>query len=375
MNNVKTLFAEEEKKSVLLTLTQACNLSCSYCYEKNKSSAVMTYETAIKIIDDELGANDEYKYVSLDLFGGEPLLQFELIKRIVNYIENKVYNKAYVIFIMTNGTLVHGEIKNWLLAHKENVVCGLSLDGTRRMHNINRSNSFDEIDLKFFKDNYPNQDIKMTISVETLPYLYEGIKFCHENGFFVSCNLAYGIDWGAEKNITLLEEQLKLLIDYYINNPGITPASILDSDISLIGYDRENKNRQWCGVGKHTRSYDTDGRCYPCQLFMPLSCGTDKAKKANQIQFIYDDIPLSLLDEKCRECLVREICSSCYGSNYIATGNIYHKDLSLCKLKKIILKATAYLKVMRWQNGQLSLTEDEVVALMRSVKIIQDIDI
>lgn len=369
------LYAEEQKKSVLLTLTQSCNLSCVYCYEKQKSSKVMSFEIARTILEKELNAEDEYSFVSIDLFGGEPLLEFNLIKQIVEFLSNNTFKKSYIVFIMTNGTLVHDFIKEWLIDHKDSVICGLSLDGTKLMHDINRSNSFDSIDLQFFRETYPNQDIKMTVSSDTLPYLYEGVRFCHEYGFFVSCNLAYGIDWGHKSNISILENQLQLLINYYIQHPNVTPASILDGNISLIGYDRVGKNRQWCGVGKHTRSYDVDGICYPCQLFMPLSCGDEKALNSHTIEFIYNNIPLNLLGEKCQECSVREICSSCYGSNYIATGNIYHKDMNLCKLKKVIIKATAYLKALKWQSNSLQLNEDETIALLKSIQIIQNLEI
>lgn len=372
MENIKNIFNEEEKKSVLLTLTQACNLDCMYCYEANKSNRMMDFKTAKIILDKELNADDWSKYVSIDLFGGEPLLCFDTIKQIVKYLENNSFKKNYIIFIMTNGTLVHGEIKEWLINHKDKVICGLSLDGNKYMHDINRSNSFDKIDLKFFKEHYPSQDIKMTVSTATLPYLYEGVKFCHDQGFYVTCNLAYGIDWSDEKNISELENQLMLLINYYLTSPTITPASILDEDISLIGYDRKDKNRQWCGVGNQTKAYDIDGTYYPCQLFMPLSCGKEKAEVAKEIKFIYNNIPLNLLDRPCQDCAVREICSSCYGSNYIATGNIYHKDMNLCKLQKVIIKARAYFKAKQWELGQLQLSDNETIAMLKSIKIIQD---
>ena len=76
------------------------------------------------------------------------------------------------------------------------------------MHNINRSNSYDDIDLDFFLEMYPAQDVKMTISKDTLPNLAEGVIELHHKGFLVSCNLAYQIDWSAEENVEILNREL-----------------------------------------------------------------------------------------------------------------------------------------------------------------------
>ncbi len=63
----------------------------------------------------------------------------------------------YHIFIPTNGTLFTPAIKDWLIKRKQRITVGLSLDGTKRMHDTNRSKSFDSIDLQFFLLHYPQQ--------------------------------------------------------------------------------------------------------------------------------------------------------------------------------------------------------------------------
>ncbi len=215
---------ERKIKTITITLTQSCNLKCSYCYEKNKSPKVMTFNVAQQIIDKELQNKDKYTGFEIDLFGGEPFLQFELIKQITDYACQKLNDFPHTIFLTTNGTLVHGDVQKWLIDHKDCVICGLSLDGTREMHNTNRSNSFDSIDIDFFAENYPMQDIKMTISRETLPTMAEGVIYAHKRGFEVSCNLAYGIDWSDPDNVAILDRELHKLIDFYIANPQINPC-------------------------------------------------------------------------------------------------------------------------------------------------------
>ena len=155
---------ERKRRSVTITLTEACNLDCTYCYENHKSQKRISMDTVKEIILKEMTEDNGFTEVEFDLFGGEPFLEFELIKEIEEYFHHIVSDKHYVIFASTNGTLVHGEIKKWLLNHLDVFVCGLSYDGTNQMQNINRSNSASHIDLDFFAKYYPTQEVKMTIS-------------------------------------------------------------------------------------------------------------------------------------------------------------------------------------------------------------------
>ena len=222
-----------KRKYLTITLTESCNLSCTYCYENHKSLRCMNIDTLEKIIKNEMCSNDGFSEVEIGLFGGEPFIKFDLIKEIYEYIKILNSSKKYIFFASTNGTLVHGEIKEWLKSHPY-FVCGLSYDGTPEMTNVNRSNSANKIDLSFFKEQYPNQPVKMTISKETLPHLSEGVIFLQRKGFDVSCNLAYGIDWSDNINKEKLENELMKLVEFYLNNPELKPCSMLDMSISNI---------------------------------------------------------------------------------------------------------------------------------------------
>ena len=75
-------------RSVTLTLTNKCNLNCTYCYEFGKNCNKMSIETARKIIDLETSQQSE-SMIIFELFGGEPFLEFDLIKEIYSYVETK----------------------------------------------------------------------------------------------------------------------------------------------------------------------------------------------------------------------------------------------------------------------------------------------
>ena len=362
---------ELRTKTVTLTLTESCNLACSYCYEHHKSQKKMNLPQAKQIIDFELSNMDGFDNLEFDLFGGEPFLEFDLVKEITDYICLKKGDIPCTVFASTNGTLVHGDIQTWLTEHSGCFICGLSLDGTRDMHNVNRSDSYDSIDLNFFLKMYPEQDVKMTISKETLPDLAEGVIDMQQKGFLVSCNLAYGIDWSDPQNTEILNRELHKLIDFYLEHPDIEPCSMLAMGISNVGSFEEHAVR-YCGAGKYMRAYDVDGRDYPCQFFMPLSVGEEKACAVKDIKFPDEYLPEELLDEKCKTCVVRSACPNCFGSNYASTGSIYSRDDNLCRLTKIVMKARSYFRAKQWELGQLHESPDELQTLLRAIVNIQE---
>lgn len=332
----------------------------------------MQLDTLKKIIEYEICADNDYDEIEIGLFGGEPFIKFDVIKEIYDYIVNLNSNKKYIFFASTNGTLVHGEIKKWLKTHPF-FICGLSYDGTPEMNDMNRTNSSNLIDLNFFKNQYPNQPIKMTISEKTLSTLAEGVIYLHNRGFSVSCNLAYGLDWSDEINVVNLERELMKLIDYYLKKPDIEPCSLLNMSISNVALmQKKHKFMRYCGAGVSNAAYHIDGTVYPCQFFTPLSVGEEKARNSLNLKFYDESIPEENIEEKCGNCVVQSICPTCYGANYAATGNMYLHDDNYCKMTKIIMKARSYFKAKQWELGQLNLSSEEELLLLKSIRIIQE---
>lgn len=359
------------EKTITLLLTNSCNLNCIYCYEHNKAPESMSFETAKEILDNELIGRDMEVPVIIDLFGGEPFLNFELMKRIVDYVCHEYGTDGIHFFTTTNGTLVHGEVQKWLKAHKAIFTCGISLDGTERAHNINRSNSFSKIDIDFFLNTYPKQGVKMTISKESLPYLSESVIFLTELGFEVGCNCAEGIDWSDGKCGEILGEQLNLLIDYYLDHPAAKKCSMLDAKIGILSHPNPSFHRN-CGSGRYMHCYDAYGECYPCQLFAPLSVGK-KAIKLKDAD-LSDEVPIEKLDKRCAHCYYLPICPRCEGANYASTGSRFSISDVECLHRRIIFAANAKLKALEWERGVLKLNECEEQALIRSILKIQTID-
>ncbi len=168
---------------VMLMLTEYCNLDCVYCYEKYKSKSVMSIGTAKESVQKFMAESEGFDEVEFDLFGGEPTLRKNIIIELVEWTIAKKYSKPFLFFLQTNGTLINDKFKSWLLRHRSHVVVGLSLDGTRETHNANRSNSYDLIDIGFFRDNYADQGVRMTISPNGIETLSRDVIHLHESGF------------------------------------------------------------------------------------------------------------------------------------------------------------------------------------------------
>ena len=345
------------RKTVMLTITESCNLNCVYCYEHNKTSNEMPKELVFSIIEDTLQKCNTA--VEFSFHGGEPFIKFDLMREVAEYFWNK-YNpdNKYVFFSSTNGTILNDDIKTWLFNNKKNFWCGISYDGTNDMQDKNRSSSSKNIDLDFFIKTWPKQPVKMTISQETLSNLAEGTIYLHEKGFNINNNLAYGLDWNNEKFIKILSDQLEILIEYYLNNPEISPSSIISMNVEWFTKDINIKAQRFCGAGRYMKCFDTKGKEYPCHFFMDINSSEQKSKVSNIDILNSDDC---LLDSFCNDCEIRLVCPTCYGYNFVSTGNPVERDKNLCILSKIQAVACAILSLRKIQKyGKLIFRNEEI---------------
>lgn len=362
------------EKKVMLIITESCNLECTYCYEHHKTKNNMSFDIAKNIVDKELKNTNNYKEITIEFIGGEAFLNFTLIKEIYEYIENNYSIEKILFFCTTNGTLIHGEIKNWLYKNRKNFFCSLSLDGTKEMHDINRPfkgnrkiGSFDKIDLNFFKRNWPNQTVKMTVSEATLSKFAEGVKYIENLGFNCMATFATGIKWVKDGNIEILVNQLSELVDYYILNPNQKLCKMLDIKLESI-FVKINKNFRYCGAGTVLCAYDVKGDCYPCQGFAPITVGKLEAKKYLNSDF--KNFCFSK-DNQCIKCKFLRICPTCYASNKASTGNIEMQTPEMCLFNRLCALASSkiqYLRIMNKDKKKLTI-KDQII--LKAISIIQ----
>ena len=244
---------------------------------------------------------------------------------------------------------------------------GLSLDGTRAMHNANRSNSFDLIDLDFFVKTWPEQGVKTTISPLSIETLAEGIIFMHQVGFKeISANHAEMIDlWSDPKYYDIFRREMAKLADFYLKNPGIKRCSLFDVEFGAVLI---KEHRKWCGIGTDMEAIDVDGSKHPCHLFFESVCGKDKSLEGDKIDFTDEN---NYVSQKCADCPILNICPTCYASNYIARGNIAERDMSICEFQKIRMAEVAKFEYNRLVNTPIDaskLTDEEKVARIHQLE-------
>lgn len=319
------------RRTCMLMVTHACNLNCTYCYESHKKNAYMDINLAKEIILKEaqfVKDSKDFDELEIDFMGGEPFMNFPLIKEIVEWLEGGVIDIPYVCFATTNSTLLTDEIKNWLREHKETLVLGASYDGNSEMQSTNRGTDKYNIDLDFFHKLWSNQPFHMTISKETLPTLAKGVLDIQNKGYKVDASLAVGIDWTIEDAL-MYREQLCILKDSYLKNPALTPFNRISRFVNVFDLPATEKlQERWCGTGKQMATYDIDGKKYGCHMFTPVVLG-DRAILADSIEW---DSPKSTADNYCKTCVLRSFCPTCAGFNYKYRGNLAVRDKHWCPM-------------------------------------------
>lgn len=331
--------------TIPLCLTHRCNLDCVYCYQQHDSQHEMSYETAIQCIDKSLQIADENATIEFLFFGGEPLLRFDLIKDVVMYVEQCNTTQKCRFFASTNGTILTDEMRAWLEQKKDTFVLGLSLDGTAKSHNTNRSNSFEKIDLAFFRNTWPNQHVKMTVSQKTLNNYAEDVLFLHSLGFSINGgDICLGdYDWEAFSCLNLFAEQISKLIPYYIKSDALYNA-LFDIDIALCS-SQKTPFRKRCGIGNELFFWDTNGEKYPCTMITPMTYSQDVLERVQMVD--YSD-PRNFLDEDCEtNCYIFPICKTCSSENLLKTGSYKHWNREKCSFHELIVVAKSIIEMNR----------------------------
>ena len=302
----------------------------------------MSFSTAQTIIRKEfeaVGSSSEYDSLRIEFFGGETFLEFDSLRQIVEWVQSEEWPVPYRFFATTNGTILTDSMKDWLRSKKDILTVGLSFDGTPEMQNVNRCNSFDKIDVAFFLENYPYQTVKMTVSTRTLKSFAQGVIYLQEKGFEVDPSCACGEDWDADCGVEY-QKQLYELAEYYLANPEVKPVDLLTlrfHDVLL-----PCSPQPFCGAGKGFITYDITGEAYPCHMFTPLVSDKSAANRISAESFQKES---RYVDPRCENCVVVNICTTCYGYNYGRSGRIDCRDPRLCDLFQSQCKAAAWFQL------------------------------
>ena len=358
-------------KNIIFIVTNDCQLACKYCYLVGKNSnEKMPWEIGKQTIDYILSEFSQSKGIILDFIGGEPFLEIELIDRICDYFKVEAYKKELVCFnnyrfnVSTNGINYNSpKVQEFICKNKKHVSIGITIDGTKRKHDLNRiwkgtnkeRGSYDDVvkNIPLWLEQIPNAETKVTISSADIPYIKESVLHLYSLGIHeVNINCVFEDVW-KEGDDRLFEEQLMELADAIIDG-GYYNDYVCSFFTEHIGkpMDCQMDNQNWCGAGKML-AVDAEGNFYPCMRFAKYSL---RSKDALIIGNVRDGIdknklrPFLTLDrctqstQECIDCEVASGCAWCQGENYDAadTPTIYQRSTAICKMHKARVRANNY---------------------------------
>ncbi len=284
--------------------------------------------------------SDKFKELEVNFMGGEPFLNFQLIKEIVEWLVHLKQDVPFITSCTTNGTLINNSNKDWLNEYKNIFVPVLSYDGDLEMQQQNRRTAKNPIDMPFYMETWPEESVHLTISKETLPFLARGVLALQRAGGKIDAALAQGIDWTNE-DASIFREQLGILKEAYLQDRALKPINLLGGALFGIGGE-QTFQRKFCGAGTGMIAYDTDGKTYPCHMFSPIVLGFERALELEK-SAIADGC--NITDPFCSDCNVRHCCPTCYGFNYRFRSDISIRDHRWCNIIRTQIIASCEFQI------------------------------
>lgn len=355
-----------------LNISQICNMGCTYCFANQglyDDVGLMSLEMAKKSVDlfNEISVSNS---LTIKFFGGEPLLNFKIMKDLVEYSARALEDRHLDFEISTNGTIINEEILNFF---KDNPIrIQVSVDGDKNYHDIYRrfrdgKPSYETIikNLKIMKDFGLNPEIRATLCHKNtdikvfLKYFTNelGIKSKISPVMSEDVNVMLGVEDFAEiyRNYLDLYREVRVTKKY----KAIFYNSILSAMI-LHCFDANSSSRPkprpyFCGAGIRMISVDMSGNIYPCHGFI----GQDEFRMGN----VYDSLDILKLKkflkrinlahkEGCLNCFARNFCGGgCSHCFQFLNGDVNLPHSSFCEFIRTMYKLAIIFYVYMRDQG------------------------
>ncbi len=359
-------------KALCLHIAHTCNLNCSYCFASQGKyqgdRALMSFEVGKQAFDFLIANSGTRKNLEVDFFGGEPLMNWDVVKQLVNYARSieKEHNKNFRFTLTTNGVLIDDDVIDFLNKEMDNVV--LSLDGRKEVHDRFRvdyagNGSYDKILPKF----------KKLVDARGGEKYYMRGTFTHHNVDFTN-DIFHMADLGftelsmepvvcspndpsalTEEDLPKLFEQYEILANEMIKRKKEgRPFTFYHYMLDLTEGPCIYKRITGCGSGTEYMAVTPWGELFPCHQFV----GDPKYSLGN----IWDGVTNTAVQDEFRKCnaYARPDCADCWAKLYCSGGcaaNAYHATGSIqgvykygCELFKKRIECAVMMKVAEAQE-------------------------
>ncbi|MBE6662531.1 MAG: thioether cross-link-forming SCIFF peptide maturase [Ruminococcaceae bacterium] len=356
-------------KALCLHVAHTCNLNCAYCFASQGKyegeRAIMSLETGKRALDFLIENSGTRHNLEVDFFGGEPLMNFDVVKELVAYAREreKAAGKNFRFTLTTNGVLIDKDVIDFANRECANVV--LSLDGRKEVHDRFRvdyagNGSFDKIVPKF-------QEL---VAARGGKNYYMRGTFTHQNPDFLK-DIETMLDLGfrelsmepvvcapdspsalTESDLEIVKEQYEKLADLMLEKQKAgEPFTFYHYMIDLEGGPCIYKRISGCGSGTEYMAVTPWGDLYPCHQFV----GDESFKLGN----IWDGVTNNARQNEFKACNVysRPECADCWAKLYCSGGcaaNAYHATGSItgiykpgCELFRKRMECAIYLEIAK----------------------------
>ncbi len=361
-------------KALCLHVAHTCNLNCSYCFASqgkyHGERAIMSFEVGKRALDFLVEHSGTRHNLEVDFFGGEPLMNFDVVKELVVYARSieKEVGKHFRFTLTTNGMLIDDDVIDFANKEMSNVV--LSLDGRKEVHDRFRvdyagNGSWERIVPKFQK---------LVAAREGKNYYMRG-TFTHNNPDFLN-DIKQMLDLGftelsmepvvcaPDDPSALTKEDQELVMGQYEELAELMlqreregkPFTFYHYMIDLSGGPCIYKRVSGCGSGTEYMAVTPWGDLYPCHQFVgdekfrlgSIFTGLDNSEVQNEFAAcnVY-------AKPECRDCWARLYCSGgCAANAYHATGSITGVYEAGCDLFKKRMECAIMLAAARAAEGR-----------------------
>ncbi len=318
-------------KALCLHIAHDCNLACRYCFaeegEYHGRRALMSFEVGKAALDFLIANSGSRKNLEVDFFGGEPLLNWDVVKQLVQYgrEQEKLHNKQFRFTLTTNGVLLNDEIMEFANKEMSNVV--LSIDGRKEVNDYMRpfrkgAGSYDLIVPKFQKlaesRNQTDYYVRGTFTHHNTDFAKDVIHLS-ELGFeqisvepvVAPPNEPYAL---TEDDIPTLLEQYDELAKYILERRKTKWINFFHFMLDLSGGPCVYKRLSGCGSGTEYLAVTPWGDLYPCHQFV----GNEQFLMGD----VYQGVTNTELREQFRGCNVyaKEDCKECFAKFFCSGG-------------------------------------------------------
>lgn len=402
LNSFAKVLAEEENNYskkidvVEFELTNKCNASCSYCFEKHKGNNSMNFNDAKKYIDLILSKNssmqnriNSYESIGVQIWflGGEPLLEIELIEEITKYFIGELFRLKhpwitwFYFRISTNSLLYFNEkVQSYFKKYQKCLVCSLTLDLNKETHNSNRVDingigTYNKVMNCAFhaRDNFKNVLVpRIIITPYNLDNFFKTIVWLYNNNFYhYEVALEFHSNWNKVQANIFFNQLIKIIeflkdIDYAIDMPLLKEK------------DSKDQCKKGCQLLKSKVIIDYSGKIYPCIQMGETSSGKNylnigtadngigfSKEEQDNLKLIENYYNNKDIPNECELCKIANQCFCCPAYDFIYQNILSYKNRNCCYMTKVLYLANLYFLSQKYNNQYKCLfTENEILDIL-----------